>query len=201
MGRDIPSLIQAKQGFGMKATCPHCGTYGPLESFLVDSDAKAAVTAVGKLPGDLPRLTWSYLGLFRKPASSRVLTWERVGRIVAELADLVVEKDMSWKGQRVVPSRPEYWVQGIQAMLDRDAQGKLERPLDGHNYLRAVVYEIAEKAWHQGNVRREEEARRRLPEPQPQQRRRDPERDEHIVPLAEGLRDWRKKLGVSKEES
>lgn len=185
----------------MKATCPHCGTYGPLESFLVDSDAKAAVTAVGKLPGDLPRLCWAYLGLFRKPASARVLTWERVGRIVAELADLVAEKDMSWKGQRVVPSRPEFWAQGIQAMLDRDAQGKLERPLDGHNYLRAVVYEIAEKAWHQGNVRREEEARRRLPEPQPQQRRRDPERDEHIVPLAEGLRDWRKKLGVSKEES
>ena len=184
----------------MKATCPTCGSYGPLESFLVDDDAKRAVVAVGKLPGDLPRLCWAYLGLFRKPASPRVLTWERVGRIVAELAELVAEKDMSWKGQRVVPSRPEFWAQGIQAMLDRDAQGKLERPLDGHNYLRAVVYELAEKAWHQGNVRREEEAKHRPQEPQPQ-RRRDPERDEHIVPLAEGLRDWRKRLGVTKEES
>jgi hypothetical protein len=183
----------------MKATCPVCGGYGPLESFLVDDDAKRAVVAVGKLPGDLPRLCWAYLGMFRKPASPRVLTWERVGRIVAELADLVAEKDMSWKGQRVVPSRPEFWAQGIQAMLDRDAQGKLERPLDGHNYLRAVVYEIAEKAWHQGNVKRENEAKFRPQEPQ--QRRRDPEHDDKpIVPLSEGIKGWRERLGVSKNE-
>lgn len=149
----------------MKATCPHCGTYGPVELFMTDDDAKRAVVAVGKLPGDLPRLTWSYLGLFRKPASSRVLTWERVGRIVAELAGLVAEPETAWKGQRVVPNRADYWAQGMQAVLDRDAQGKLERPLDGHNYLRAVVYEIAEKAWHQGNVRREKEAQTRQTPP------------------------------------
>lgn len=58
----------------MKGTCPHCGTYAPLEAFLADADAKAAVLVVSNLPGDLPRLTWTYLGLFRKPGSSRVLT-------------------------------------------------------------------------------------------------------------------------------
>lgn len=145
----------------MKATCPHCGTYGPVESFLTDDDAKRAVVAVGKLPGELPRLVWAYLGLHRKPGAGRALTWERVGRIVAELAGLVAEAEIQWKGQRVVPNRPEFWAQGITAMLDRDAQGKLERPLDGHNYLRAVAYEIAEKAWHQGNVAREKEAQHR----------------------------------------
>jgi len=98
-----------------------------------------------------------------------------------------------------VPSRPEFWAQAIKLILDRDAQGKLDRPLEAHNYLRAVVYEIAEKAWHQGNVRREAEAGRRPPELQPQQRRLDPDRDEHIVPLAEGLKGWREKLGVTKE--
>lgn len=149
----------------MKACCPHCGTYGPAELFMTDDDAKRAVVAVGKLPGDLPRLTWSYLGLFRKPGSTRVLTWERVVRIVAELAGLVAEPETNWKGQRVVPNRADYWAQGMQAVLDRDAQGKLERPLDGHNYLRAVVYEIAEKAWHQGNVRREKEAQTRQTPP------------------------------------
>ncbi|MDY0308037.1 MAG: hypothetical protein RBR18_16530 [Desulfovibrionaceae bacterium] len=145
----------------MKATCPHCGTYGPVESFLTDDDAKRAVVAVGKLPGELPRLVWAYLGLHRKPGAGRALTWERVGRIVAELARLVAETEIQWKGQRVVQNRPEFWAQGITAMLDRDAQGKLERPLDGHNYLRAVAYEIAEKAWHQGNVAREDAARHR----------------------------------------
>jgi hypothetical protein len=184
----------------MKATCPVCGGYGPLESFLVDDAAKRAVVAVGKLPGDLPRLCWAYLGLFRKPGSTRVLTWERAGRIVAELAALVAEPETQWKGGRVVQNRPEFWVQAIKLVLDRDAQGKLERPLDGHNYLRAVAYELAEKAWHQGNVRREEEAKHRPQDPQPQ-RRRDPERDEHIVPLAEGLKGGREKLGGTKAES
>ena len=182
----------------MKATCPLCGTYGPVESFLVDDDAKRAVVAVGKLPGELSRLCWAYLGLFRKPGSTRVLTWERVVRIVAELSDLVAEPETAWKGQRVVPNRPEYWAQGVQAMLDRDAQGKLERPLDGHNYLRAVVYEIAEKAWHQGNVTREKAAMHR---PDPQPRRRAPEHDERpIVPLSEGIKGWRERLGVSSQE-
>jgi hypothetical protein len=186
----------------MKATCPHCGTYGPLEIFLTDSDAKSVQLAVAALPGEMPRLVWSYLGLWRKPDATKVMTWARAGRIVAELAALVAEPEIQWKGGRLVPSRPEFWAQAIKLILDREAQGKLDRPLEAHNYLRAVVYELAEKAWHQGNVRREEEARRRPPEPQPQQRRRDPEHDDKpIVPLAEGLKDWRKKLGVTKEEA
>ncbi|NLW80738.1 MAG: hypothetical protein GXY42_03580 [Desulfovibrionales bacterium] len=185
----------------MKGTCPTCGSYGPLESFLVDDDAKRAVVAVGKLPGDLPRICWAYLGLFRKPESPRVLTWERVGRIVAELAELVAEKDMSWKGQRVVPSRPEFWAKGIQTMLDRDVHGKLERPIDGHNYLRAVVYEIAEKAWHQGNVRREEESRRRGPVQEMQGSAERPSLADEFqpVPMREAIKNWRERLNGGSE--
>lgn len=147
----------------MNATCPHCGTHGSLETFLADADAKAAVVAVSALPGDLPRLVWSYLGLFRKPGSSRVLTWQRVGRVVTELAALVAEPETQWKSGRVVPNAPRFWAEAIQTVLDKDAIGKLERPLDGHNYLRAVAYDIAEKAWHQGNVAREDSARHRPP--------------------------------------
>jgi hypothetical protein len=183
----------------MKATCPHCGTYGPLEIFLTADDAKSVQLAVAALPGELPRLTWSYLGLFRKPGSSRVLTWERAGRIVAELDALVTEPETQWKGGRVVQNRPEFWTQAIKLVLDRDAQGKLERPLDGHNYLRAVAYELAEKAWHQGNVRRETDARQRTQEAPPQ-RRRNLERDDHVVPLSQGLANWREKLGLGKND-
>lgn len=187
----------------MKATCPHCGTYGPVESFLTDDDAKRAVVAVGKLPGELPRLVWAYLGLHRKPGAGRALTWERVGRIVAELARLVAEAEIQWKGKRVVPNRPEFWAQGVQAMLDRDAQGKLERPLDGHNYLRAVVYEIAEKAWHQGNVAREKEARHRTPPvgahiTSPRHRANPDEYQP--IPMSEGIKDWRVRLGLGTNE-
>lgn len=183
----------------MKATCPLCGCYSPLEIFLTADDAKSVQLAVAALPGELPRLTWSYLGLWRKPGSSRVLTWERAGRIVTELAELVAEPEIQWKGGRLVPSRPEFWAQAIKLILDRDAQGKLDRPLEAHNYLRAVTYELAEKAWHQGNVRREEEAKRRPPEA-PQIRRELKHENNHVVPLAEGIKGWREKLGLSKSE-
>lgn len=181
----------------MKATCPHCGTYAPLEAFLADADAKAAVLAVSNLPGDLPRLAWAYLGLFRRPGSSRVLTWERVGRIVSELAALISDPSTQWKGGRVVPNRPEYWSQAMQMVLDRDAAGKLERPLDGHNYLRAVAYEVAEKAWHAGNVRRESEAQYRPAQTSPQLNKSG---EYQPVPLAEGLKGWRQRLGAAREE-
>lgn len=191
----------------MKATCPHCGVYGSVELFLADADAKKAAMDVNNLPGQLPRLTWSYVGLFRKPGSAKGMPWSRVGRIVAELAGLVAEVEIQWKGQRVVPNRPEFWAQGITAMLDRDAQGKLERPLDGHNYLRAVAYEIAEKAWHQGNVAREEEAKRRPAPPQGQSsspptrtiaptpgRGASTQTPFTPVPMSEALRGWRERL-------
>lgn len=94
--------------------------------------------------------------------------------MVSELTALVSEPETQWKGQRVVPNHSKYWSQAMQMVLDRDAAGKLERPLDGHNYLRAIAYEIAEKAWHAGNVKKEEQARYR---PEPMARIRNDEMD------------------------
>jgi hypothetical protein len=143
----------------MKATCPHCGTYGPVELFLADADAKAAVTLVDALPGELPRLVWSYLGLFRKPDSPRVMTWSRVLRIVRELDGLIREPRTQWKGGRVVDNHPGYWAEGIKVVMERDVSGKLQRPLDGHNYLRAIAYEMAEKGFEQIHRKKEDELR------------------------------------------
>lgn len=143
----------------MKATCPHCGTYGPVELFLADNDAKAAVTLVDALPGELPRLVWSYLGLFRKPDSPRVMTWSRVLRIVRELDGYIREPNTQWKGGRVVVNRAGYWADGIKVVMERDASGKLKRPLDGHNYLRAIAYELAEKGFEQVHRKKEDAAR------------------------------------------
>ena len=105
----------------MKASCPHCGAYGPVEMFLSDADAKRVCVIVCSLPGELPRLVWSYLGLWRKPGTARALSWERIGRIVTELRGLIDEPETQWKGGRVVPNRPDYWVQAIRIVLDRDA--------------------------------------------------------------------------------
>ncbi|MFA7174858.1 MAG: hypothetical protein WC340_15895 [Kiritimatiellia bacterium] len=146
----------------MKATCPHCGTYGPVEIFLADADAKSATTLVDALPGELPRLVWSYLGLFRKPGSPRVMTWSRVLRIVTELDGYIREPRTQWKGGRVVDNRPEFWADAIKTVMERDASGKFKRPLDGHNYLHAIAYELAELGF-EGQVKKKEEALRYAP--------------------------------------
>jgi hypothetical protein len=143
----------------MKATCPHCGTYGPIELFLADADAKAACKMVDALPGELPRLIWSYLGLFRKPGSPRAMTWSRALRIIRQLDGYIRDPRTQWKGGRVVDNRPEYWAEGIKAVMERDAHGKLKRPLDGHNYLRAIAYEIAERNFETAHRKKEEALR------------------------------------------
>lgn len=141
----------------MRAICPLCGAYGPLEIFLVEDEARQAALAVHGLPGTLPRLIWAYLGLWRKPGASKVMTWRRVGKVLRELTDLAMADEVQWKGGRVVPNSAEFWVQGITLMLDKDAAGKLERPIENNNYLRAVAYELAQKAWEK-EVRNKEEA-------------------------------------------
>lgn len=140
----------------MKATCPVCGNYGPLENFLAQEDYKKALAVITGLPGDLPRLAVRYLAMFRKPGSDRALTGPRALKIVEGLRDLATAKEIQWKGNRVHVNSSKYWEQAVQTILDRDDQGRIERPLDGHNYLRAVAYELADKAFE--SAHREKEA-------------------------------------------
>jgi len=141
----------------MKATCPVCGNYGPLENFLSQEDYKKALAIITELPGGLPRLVVRYLALFRKPGSDRALTGPRVLRVVSGLRDLAVSNDIQWKSGRVHANKPQYWEQAINTMLERADAGKLERPLDGHNYLRAIAYELADKDFE--GAHREKETR------------------------------------------
>ena len=181
----------------MKTTCPHCGTYGPAELFMTDDDAKTVVITVAKLPDAMHRIIWTYLGLFRKPGANRVLTWSRVERIVGELSALMNDPETQWKGQRVVPNSPQFWVDAMRSVIDRDAHGKLERPLDGHNYLRAIAYELAEKAWHQGNVTREKQAQHRpVPVRQDQKSRNE---ETTPTPMGRALEGWKERLGFTEE--
>jgi hypothetical protein len=156
----------------VRAVCPVCGTYGPLQTFLTDEAARRAVAAACALPHPLPGLVWPYLALFRRPGSGRVISWERAERLVAELAELVAQRELGWKGGRVVPHTPAHFAGAIQTLLDRDAQGRLERPLTSHNLLRAIAWEAAERDWYREHEARHQAAAHRAPEapptPQPQ---------------------------------
>jgi len=191
----------------MKATCPICGNYGPLESFLAQEDYKKALAVITALPGDLPRQTVRYLAMFRKPGSDRALTGPRALKIVERLRDLANAEQIQWKGNRVYANSPKYWEQAIQVILDRDDQGKIERPLDGHNYLRAIAYEQASKGFEAAHREKEHNANRRagtseLPS-ETEPRRDDADRPmstaEALEKTREHLKGWRERLGGGHE--
>lgn len=145
----------------MKATCPVCGYYGALEGFLANEDYKKALATICSFPGELPSLVIRYLGLFRKPGSDRAMTGSRVLSLSTQLDKLVKSEDIQWKGKRVLQNNPRYWAGAIKIILERDQAGRIERPLDGHNLLRCIAYDLAEKEFESALREKEERLRYR----------------------------------------
>lgn len=128
----------------MRATCPDCGTQGHVAAFFVDADGRRlAATLAGMVP-ELGRATIGYLGLF-KPAKT-ALRMARASKLAAEIDALAnagaVCRDE--RGGMRRPCTPLTWAAGIEQMLAQ--RGALTLPLDGHGYLRAVVFGLADKA-------------------------------------------------------
>lgn len=128
----------------MRATCPECGATGHLSAFFADDDGKRLVGAVIDLPAELQRPALGYLGLF-KPAKN-ALSVPRATRLVQELQQLVAAGTVSRDDRTGLrrPSTPAMWAEGIEQMLAHRAG--LSLPLSGHNYLRAVVFGLADQA-------------------------------------------------------
>ena len=111
--------------------------------FLEPDGKRLAATLAGMVP-ELGRAVIGYLGLF-KPAKT-ALRMARAARLAAEIEALAnaggVCRDERGGVRR--PATPATWAAGIEQMLAQ--RGALTLPLDGHNYLRAVVYGLADKA-------------------------------------------------------
>lgn len=141
----------------MRATCPDCGAQAHLSAFFVEDDGKRLAQLLAEMQPELGRAVIGYLGLF-KPAKT-ALRMARAVKIVQELATLVaagtVCKDERSGVRR--PATPTTWAAGIETMLLQRAA--LSLPLDSHNYLRAVVYGLADKADAAAERQREESAR------------------------------------------
>lgn len=143
----------------MRVTCPCCDAEFPIESAFADDDGKRLAAALVALDAELARATLRYLRLF-KPAKS-ALRSARAARLVQELADLVspgtVCRDERGGVRR--PAPPALWTAGIEQMLANRAT--LTVPLDGHNYLRAVVFGLADRA--DAKAEQQQEQSRRAP--------------------------------------
>lgn len=141
----------------MRATCPDCGAQAHLSAFLVEDDAKRLAVLLAEMQPELGRAVIGYLGLF-KPAKT-ALRMARAVKIVQELVALV-ETGTVCKDERSGVRRPASaltWATGIETMLLQ--RTSLTLPLETHNYLRAVVYGLADKADAVAELAREENAR------------------------------------------
>lgn len=128
----------------MRATCPDCGADGHLSAFLVEGDGKRLGALLAAMPPDLGRAVIGYLGLF-KPAKT-TLRLPRAVKLVEELRDLVdagsVTNDERGGVRR--PATAATWAAGIEQLLAQRAT--LVLPLKSHNYLRAIVFGLADQA-------------------------------------------------------
>ncbi|MDC8015184.1 hypothetical protein [Tahibacter soli] len=143
----------------MRVTCPCCDNEFPIEAGFIEGDGKRFAALVAELELALGRAVLSYLRLF-KPAKT-ALRLARAARIVDDLVSLVRSGTVC-KDERVGVRRPAnqaLWAAGIEQMLSsRDA---LSLPLDNHNYLRAVVFGLADKIDAKAEQARETVARSR----------------------------------------
>lgn len=127
----------------MRATCPECGAQAHLSAFFAEDDGKRLAALLAGMQPELGRAVIGYLGLF-KPAKT-ALRLARALKIAQEVAELVaagtVCKDERTGVRR--PALPAHWSAGIEQMLAQ--RDRLTLPLDGHGYLRAVVFGLADK--------------------------------------------------------
>lgn len=141
----------------MRATCPDCGTQGHVSAFFAEDDGKRLAAILAGMAPELGRATIAYLGLF-KPAKT-ALRMARAVKLAQELDELASAGSVC-RDERSGVRRPcsaATWASGIEVMLAQ--RTSLTLPLESHNYLRAVVYGLADKADAAAERQREEDAR------------------------------------------
>ncbi len=128
----------------MRGTCPGCGEQSHITSFFVEDDGKRMAACVAKMEPALGRAVIGYLSLF-KPVKT-ALRLARGAKIADEIAALVADGTVCKDERNGVrrAASPALWAAGIEMMLVQ--RGTLTLPLENHNYLRSVVFSLADKA-------------------------------------------------------
>jgi hypothetical protein len=125
----------------MILTCPACGATASAPAWEIDMDARTTLQALIQLPRPVAKQALSYLGLFR-PAK-RALSWRKAGKIINDLAVLVNTGYVEVQGKPARPCPPHLWGQGMEQMAGRT---DLDRPMANHNYLKKIVWQLADQA-------------------------------------------------------
>lgn len=125
--------------------CVRCGYRAPVSSFIEASGDGEILAEYIKLPQVVQQPFYKYLSLFR-PASGCACQQSKIIRLTREMVALVASGYVAHtkKGRVDRPCLPQTWAQGMERMVEQAAT--LDLPMDNHNYLRAVVWQIADQA-------------------------------------------------------
>ena len=143
----------------MQLCCPTCGTEFPIEAGWAEADGKRLGVLLAGFEPAVGRAAVGYLRLF-KPTKT-ALRIAKATRLLEELSALVASgrvcRDERCGLER--PAKPAHWAAGMEQMLAQ--RDRLSLPLDNHNYLRAVVFGLADAADAAAERAREDSARNR----------------------------------------
>jgi len=125
--------------------CVRCGYRAPVSSFIEASGDGEILAEYIKLPQVVQQPFYKYLSLFR-PSSGCACQQSKIIRLTREMVALVASGYVAHtkKGRVDRPCLPQTWAQGMDRMIEQAAT--LDLPMDNHNYLRAVVWQIADQA-------------------------------------------------------
>ncbi len=123
--------------------CPRCAYKAPVSCFGDAAEGGAMMQAFAELAYEVQKPFFKYLSLFR-PASGCAIQPTKAERLTRELATLVAKGWVSEQGKADRPCPPALWVMGMERM--QELAGTLDLPMKNHNYLRSIVYTLANQA-------------------------------------------------------
>lgn len=137
----------------MKGMCQTCGATAPIEWFLAEPVARQVLATALKLPQPVQDQLLGYLALFRPAGGS--MQAKKALRLVQEIAALVAPGHIQIKGQVARPCQARVWARGMEQMQER--RDALRLPVANHNYLRQIVWALADQEDAKSEARHNQE--------------------------------------------
>lgn len=131
----------------MKLICPSCGAVASAEAWTGNADARQCLKTVAVMPSSVSRNILPYLSLFRPQYNGakgyRGLVWNKALRLAGEVAQLVTETHIQWKGKPARPIDAHLWGLAMERMVNSPPR---RLPLESHGYLTSIAYDLANEA-------------------------------------------------------
>lgn len=165
----------------MKGMCQTCGATAPLEWFLAEPVARQVLATALKLPQAVQDQLLTYLALFRPTGGS--MQPKKALRLVQEIAQQVAVGHCQIQGKPARPCPPRLWAQAMEQMSER--RDTLRLPLKNHNYLRQIVWTLAEQEDAKAEAGRNNDvlSGNRRPSPYPHPGGEGEEEDDGLLPI------------------